>query len=102
MFDGAIIDAWRLKKAQSTPKHPAPPPPTPQVVKNVVMLELKPLEGQTGRRLRVLPGDDILAGATYQIAAASSAENGLMFARNELFARFALCASAINRSIELR
>ncbi len=77
VLDGSAIDAWRLKKAQSTPKHPAPPPPLAQVVKNVVMLELKPLEGQTGRRLRVLPGDEILPGATYQIAAASSAENGL-------------------------
>jgi hypothetical protein len=77
-LDGALLDAWRAKKSQSSPKHPAPAPPNSQTVRNVVsLIELKPLEGQAGRRLRVMPGDDTLPGASYQIAAATSGEHGL-------------------------
>ncbi len=76
--DGAALEAWRLKKAQASSKKGPPAVPSPVVVKSVVsVLELKPVEGQTGRRVRVLPGEDMLPGATYFIAAATSKENGL-------------------------
>ncbi len=78
VLDGAALEAWKQKKAQSTPKRPAPPPPVPLVVKGVpAVIELKAVEGQASRRLRILPGDDVLPGSTYRVAAATSTENGL-------------------------
>ena len=77
IIDGAALETWKLKRAQSTPKRPAPPAPQPMVVRVVTVLELKPIEGQSGRRLRVLPGDEALPGSSYQLAVATSGPGGL-------------------------
>ncbi len=76
--DGAALEGWRLRKSLSTPNHPAPLPPAPVAVRaSAKLLELKALEGQTARRVRITPGDEAVAGSPYLLAAASSAAGGL-------------------------
>jgi eukaryotic-like serine/threonine-protein kinase len=77
LVDEAKLQAWRQRRAQSSPTKPTPPAPTPILVKGqpqVIALEPGP-DGV--RRVRVLPGEGTLVGSTYQLAAATSGPNGV-------------------------
>ncbi|MBL8935005.1 MAG: serine/threonine protein kinase [Archangium sp.] len=77
VIDEADLEVWRQRVAQSSPSRPAPPRPTARVVKGgpeVFVLD----GGHDGvRRVRVLPAEDTLPGATYFVAAATSGPNGV-------------------------
>ncbi|MER2564993.1 MAG: hypothetical protein ABTQ32_29995 [Myxococcaceae bacterium] len=77
VIDEADLEAWRQRVAQSSPSRPAPPRPTARVVKGgpeVLVLD----GGHDGvRRVRILPAEDMLPGATYFVAAATSGPNGV-------------------------
>ncbi len=75
VLDGAAWESWRQKKAAS-PRSVLPLPEAVVVKGAPRLVELKALPG-VPRRLRVLPDGDTLAGATYQLAAMSSGDNGL-------------------------
>ncbi|MBL9037261.1 MAG: protein kinase, partial [Archangium sp.] len=75
VIDGAVLEAWRLRKAQSTPQRPAPPPPQPVVVRAPTVLTLKPGTGGV-RRVRVVTALETLTGATYQLAAITDGPGG--------------------------
>jgi hypothetical protein len=76
-LDGAALETWRAKKASSTPRNPAPPPPVPQLVRNApVLFELKTTSAGTGR-FRVTTDGEALPGTAYHLAAATTGENGL-------------------------
>jgi serine/threonine-protein kinase len=72
VHDGAVLDAWRVKRAQ--PQHAGLPMPAPQVVKGApAVLELK--AGPAGlRRVRVVPLDDAAAHQPYVVAPVSVAQ----------------------------
>ncbi|MBM4778768.1 MAG: serine/threonine protein kinase [Archangiaceae bacterium] len=75
--DEADLEGWRQRVAQSSPSRPAPAHPVAKVVKGVP--ELFVLDGGRDgvRRVRILPAEDTLPGATYFVAAATSGPNGV-------------------------
>ncbi len=77
VIDEADLEVWRQRVAQSSPSRPAPPRPIARVVKGgpeVIVLD----GGANGvRRVRILPAEDTLPGATYFVAAATSGPNGV-------------------------
>jgi serine/threonine-protein kinase len=77
VVDQTELEAWRQRKAQSSPSRPAPPPPPPTVVRGAPQLVSLTAGADGVRRLRVLSADDTLPGAAYQLAAATSGPNGV-------------------------
>jgi serine/threonine-protein kinase len=76
VVDEAQLEAWRLKKAQSSPSRPAPPPPTPRLVKGAAeLIALEPCADGV-RRVRVTPVAGVV-GSPYRLAAATSGSNGV-------------------------
>ncbi|MDX2014686.1 MAG: serine/threonine-protein kinase [Myxococcaceae bacterium] len=76
VIDESLLEAWRLKKAQSSPTRPAPPPPAPRVVKGAPdVIALEPCVDGV-RRVRVTPVQGAL-GAAYRLAAATTGPNGV-------------------------
>ncbi len=75
--DEAEVEAWRQRRAQSSPSRPAPPAPDGRLVKGLpALVSLRP--GTDGvRRVRITPAEDALPGATYRLAAATTGPNGL-------------------------
>ncbi len=77
VVDEAKLEAWRVRRAQSSPTKPTPPAPQPVLVKGLP--QVIPLEAGAGgvRRVRILPTEDTIPGATYQVAAGTSGPNGV-------------------------
>ncbi|MBL8919863.1 MAG: serine/threonine protein kinase [Myxococcaceae bacterium] len=77
VVDQSEVDAWRQRKAQSSPSRPAPPPPPPLIVRGTPQL-LGLSAGPDGlRRVRVVAGEGALPGSAYQLAAATTGPNGV-------------------------
>ena len=77
VIDEAKLEAWRVRRAQSSPTKPTPPAPQPVLVKGLP--QVVALEAGAGgvRRVRILPAEDTIPGATYQVAAGTTGPNGV-------------------------
>jgi tRNA A-37 threonylcarbamoyl transferase component Bud32 len=75
LVDGAELEAWREKKASSSPSRGAPPPPAPRVVRAPEVVALQPCaDGVRRLRITVVAGTP---GSAYRLAAATSGPNGV-------------------------